>query len=131
MKDWEHEWEVRRREREQQEKRNNARAAQARRQRELDNAKSPAELAALLHSRISLQDHQSAKDAEDLLTDQVYILDRIFTTTLHEAGLGRHHGITDEALKSALQAQRQCRQTVALLKSKKYTKQTKEKQKEQ
>jgi len=130
MKYWELEWEIERRERRQQEKRDKARAAQARRQRELDNAKSPAELAKLLQSRVSLQDHQSAKEREDLLHDQVYILDRIFTTTLHEAGLGRKHNITNEALKSALHAQKLCRQTVEALKPKNYQKQTKEDQKD-
>lgn len=82
-----------------------------------DENLSPEELDHTLKARIGIMNHKHTETPADLFEAQLYTLDRVFSTALHQAGMGRQNTLSPEALKLALTAQKQCRQTYALLKT--------------
>lgn len=77
---------------------------------------SPQQLADDLYARCNLHEGDTIETLEKRLLETSLILDRAFTRSMHDAGLGREGRLQLDGLQHAMQAQRLMRQTYQALK---------------
>ena len=93
------------------------------------DAMPPAELAREIMDKCDISNLESLADLEERLFKQALTLDSTFFTALHHSGFGQQTNLNLDALKTAMSAQKLCRQTYDTLKPakpSKMCKQTKE-----
>jgi hypothetical protein len=88
----------------------------------------PIALTGMLHRKLNLPDIEDAADVIARLERQALALDTVFFNGLHNAGLGQTAALANDPLKTALSAQKQCRQVFDSLKSEKTSKFRKQKE---